>query len=62
MGEDCFYTAIWGAAKRRHKSLCQSALAHSVAPVWGWLRRGPSLPLPSPTGRLGHSGTTGART
>eukprot|EP00969_Alexandrium_andersonii_P293341 12965651-Alexandrium_andersonii.AAC.1 len=29
--------ATWGAAKRHPQSLCQSALAHSAAPVWGRL-------------------------
>eukprot|EP00969_Alexandrium_andersonii_P233444 10306280-Alexandrium_andersonii.AAC.1 len=33
----CFYTATWGAAKRRPKSLCQSALAQGKAPVSGRL-------------------------
>eukprot|EP00969_Alexandrium_andersonii_P327639 14478339-Alexandrium_andersonii.AAC.1 len=33
----CFCAATWGAAKRRPKSLRQSAVAHSTAPVPGRL-------------------------
>eukprot|EP00969_Alexandrium_andersonii_P205484 9079809-Alexandrium_andersonii.AAC.1 len=40
MGKDAFHIATWGAAKRRPKSPCHSALAHGAAPVWGWPRKG----------------------
>eukprot|EP00969_Alexandrium_andersonii_P339670 15014874-Alexandrium_andersonii.AAC.1 len=30
----CFYAATWGAAKRRLKSLCQSALTHGTCAAW----------------------------
>eukprot|EP00969_Alexandrium_andersonii_P194339 8584140-Alexandrium_andersonii.AAC.1 len=36
-GRRCLFTATWGAALRRPKSLCRSAVAHSTAPIWGRL-------------------------
>eukprot|EP00969_Alexandrium_andersonii_P315368 13932941-Alexandrium_andersonii.AAC.1 len=36
-----FYLATWGAAKRRPRLHCQSALAHSEAPIGRQPRDGP---------------------
>eukprot|EP00969_Alexandrium_andersonii_P272876 12061628-Alexandrium_andersonii.AAC.1 len=58
--------ATSGAASRRPKLPCQSALAHSAAPIWGRPGEGSEGPLWSGVGlllgRFGHRQAAGAQT
>eukprot|EP00969_Alexandrium_andersonii_P353445 15439914-Alexandrium_andersonii.AAC.1 len=65
-GRRCLHAATLGAAKRHRKLPCQSALAHSTAPVGRRLREGSEGPLLReaglPPGRLGHGQAAHATT